>query len=247
MNIAEAYIKFKGQLIILVSGLSGSGKADLAREIERDFKLERLNLDRYYLPDFDEKVKLSNGTELVDWDNFDAVDWAKFNGDVQRLKKKGVVISGFAFPQNRLNFGDGAIQDFHFHLKMSKETITERRHAFLEKHRDDPQYKPLYDMKDTKVEKLALNEITYPRYLESLDQSLFDVIYNGDNKMVDDIYDDIFEHLVRDISEYLYEKAKFETGKKKKMDKFKSQPKKESTDEDTDDFSITPNTTKILL
>lgn len=48
MNVVEAYIKFRGQLVVLVSGLSGSGKTEIARNIERDFKLKFINLNDYY-------------------------------------------------------------------------------------------------------------------------------------------------------------------------------------------------------
>ena len=40
MNITEVYNKFNNQLIILISGLSGSGKTSLAHKIEKDFKLK---------------------------------------------------------------------------------------------------------------------------------------------------------------------------------------------------------------
>ena len=48
MNIIEAYIKFNSQLIILISGFSGSGKTLLGRNIQRDFKLQFINLNDYY-------------------------------------------------------------------------------------------------------------------------------------------------------------------------------------------------------
>ena len=37
VNVVEAYIKLNSQLIILISGFSGSGKTLLAKNIEKDF------------------------------------------------------------------------------------------------------------------------------------------------------------------------------------------------------------------
>ena len=47
-TIVDAYKdKFK-QLIILVSGFSGSGKGILSRSLAKDFKIKYMNLNDYY-------------------------------------------------------------------------------------------------------------------------------------------------------------------------------------------------------
>jgi uridine kinase len=52
MNIVEAYIKFKGQLIIFISGLPACGKLILAKTIQTDFSLKLLNQFDYYKEDY---------------------------------------------------------------------------------------------------------------------------------------------------------------------------------------------------
>ena len=44
MNILEAYIKYNGQLIIFISGLTGCGKTKLAKKLAFDYKCKILNL-----------------------------------------------------------------------------------------------------------------------------------------------------------------------------------------------------------
>ena len=93
-TVVEAYIdKFK-QLIILISGFSGSGKSILSKSLGKDFKLKYLNLNNYYKENWD---KESDAIELdehkiVDWDTPDAVDWDKLNEDVEKNKKEGLII-----------------------------------------------------------------------------------------------------------------------------------------------------------
>ena len=47
MNIVEEYTLQNKQLIILISGLSGTNKSALAKEIQRDLKIKLENLDDY--------------------------------------------------------------------------------------------------------------------------------------------------------------------------------------------------------
>ena len=103
MNVLEAYIKFNKQLIILLSGFSGSGKTLLARNIQRDFKLEFINLNNYYKEDYNKVVDLGHDIKVIDWDDPDAIDWDKFNEKVNSVKDKGVICCGFGFPLDRLN------------------------------------------------------------------------------------------------------------------------------------------------
>ena len=47
MNIVEAYIKKRKQLIILISGFSGCGKTVIAKNISKDFNISFLNLNNF--------------------------------------------------------------------------------------------------------------------------------------------------------------------------------------------------------
>ena len=126
VNIVEKYIQNKDQIIILISGFSGSGKTLLAKDIERDFKISFLNLNDFYKKDYINIVDLGNDIKVNDWDNPDAVDWESFNSKVKELKN--VVVSGFGFPNDCIDFKP----DFHIYLKISKQKLLENRHDFLE-------------------------------------------------------------------------------------------------------------------
>jgi broad-specificity NMP kinase len=193
MNLIEAYLKYFGQFILLISGLSGVGKTYLAKEIARDFKIKYINLNDYCKKDYDEVVKLSNGVSVTNWDNADAYDWKKFNEDVETAKGEGIVISGMAFPTDNLEF----TPDFHIHLKMAKQELLKKRHEYLDKNENNPKCATLLELKDTDTEALILNKMTMPLYYKYLEKSKVDLFINATEKTGDQIYDDVFSYLTR--------------------------------------------------
>ena len=48
MNYIEAYIKFKGQLVVFISGLSGCGKTKISKKISNSFKIKLIDQNKYY-------------------------------------------------------------------------------------------------------------------------------------------------------------------------------------------------------
>lgn len=69
MNIVEAFIKFNGELIIIISGLSGSNKTKLSDEISRDFKIKKIDIEMFCISENKNKISLDNGISVIDWDN----------------------------------------------------------------------------------------------------------------------------------------------------------------------------------
>jgi broad-specificity NMP kinase len=196
VNIVEKYIQNKDQLIILISGFSGSGKTLLAKNIERDFKISFLNLNDFYKKDYINIVDLGNDIKVNDWDNPDAVDWESFNAKVKELKT--VVISGFGFPNDRIEFKS----DFHIYLRISKQKLLENRHNFLEENKDNP----LNDIKDTKTELLILNSLSYKHYMEIKEKSTYTLNTDVTEKTPDTTYDEIFDYLIKQIEKSVYNK-----------------------------------------
>ena len=86
MNIVERYIYCKKGLIILISGLSGSDRSRLAKEIERDFKIKLLSLEKYCTND--PPIIEFSEHKLKNWDDIEVYDWNKFNDDVKKFKKR---------------------------------------------------------------------------------------------------------------------------------------------------------------
>lgn len=194
MNIVEAYIKKKGQLIILISGFSGSGKTTLAREIERDFKIKFVNLNDFFKESYNEVVDLGHDIKVIDWDNPDAINWDKFNETIDKEKASGIVVSGFSFPADKLKFE----YDFHINVYIKKDKLIEKRQKYLDENKDNP----LNEINDERTQLLIINNLTFKHFLASKDKNAY--IIDSSELTPDDIYDKIFEHIKNRIEKYLY-------------------------------------------
>lgn len=196
MNIIEAYIKFNGSLIILISGLSGSGKTKLAKSIERDFKLKFIDIENYCKKDFDKKVEISGGKTIIDWDDINSFDWEKINKTIEENKSKGIVVSGPYFTTDVLT----EKIDFHIHIKISKQLLIDTRKEFIESAENKEKYEDIKGM-----ENVIVNQITYPHYLEYLKKSKIDKFINSKDMSQDQIYDESANFLFFKIEQYLEE------------------------------------------
>lgn len=197
MNIVEAYIKFNKKLIILISGLSGSGKTKLASNIERDFKIKKINIETYCEKTNDKTVKLSNDVVVKDWDHIDSYDWEKINSDVIKNMESGVIICGPYFPTDVLSF----TPDFHINIKISKQQLIQKRHEYIEKNPD--KCKELVQHLNTPTELMIINKITFPHYIEYTEKSKIDKYINAHEIDDDEIYDQAADFLFFKIKEYL--------------------------------------------
>ncbi len=212
MNIIEAYTKFKKQYIILISGFSGAGKAKLGKFLANLFKFKFINLSEFNLTkemyDKEENyVTLPDGSKILDWDNiYKSVNWDSFNDYVDTYKGNGIVVTGFGFPQSKIRF----TPDAHIHLKIQKKNLLEKRHEYLDTHPDDPNN----TFKDTSLETMILNQITYPRYMSILEDSKLDKFINlvqtdPKNSSVlilrpeDEIKDEAFQYIINITSKWV--------------------------------------------
>lgn len=191
MNIVEAYIKFNGSLIILISGLSGSGKTKIAKNIERDLKINMIDTELHCKKNFEKTVELPGGKTIIDWDDIDSFDWEKINSLINDNKSNGVVVCGPYFPANIL-------VDFHVHIKIQKQYLIEARKNYIQKNPE--KYKDLNGL-----ESVIVNQVTYPHYLESLKTSKIDKFINAKDMTSDKIYDETINFLFFKIQEYLDE------------------------------------------
>jgi uridine kinase len=199
MNIVEAFAKFNKQLIIIISGLSGSGKSKIGSYIERDFKIKHINIDDYCKKDYENYVEVLEGVKINDWDHIDAYNWDKINERVNDLKSKGVVISGPYVPTDNLN----SKQDFHINIKISKQKLIENRHNFI---KENPEKcADLVKFLDTPTELAIINKVVYPHYLEYGQKSKIDKYINASEMEIDEIYDIIADYLFYKINQYLTE------------------------------------------
>jgi adenylate kinase family enzyme len=198
MNIVEKYIEINKQLIILISGFSGSGKTYLGKQIEKDLKIHFLNLNNYYKKDYNEIIDLGNNIKVVDWDNPESIDWNLFNDDVNKFKNNGVVISGFGFPNYKINFKT----DYHIYIRISKEKLIKNRHEFLNNNKNEQ--KKLYIIKDTKTELLILNNMSFKHFMNIKDKSTYSTKIDVSDITLDLAYDNIFDYLMEQIQKNIY-------------------------------------------
>jgi hypothetical protein len=209
MNIVEAYIKFRGQLVILVSGISGSGISHLAKNISKDLKIPSLSYAKFCKKDYTEKVNLPDGSEIINWDSDDVIDWAEFNKEINEMKPSGVVAYSQAFPVDKL---DKDLEvDAHIHIKLAKQNLLNRRQKYVEEHRDECQ--DLYDLRDKQL--LIFNRLTFPYYLHSVERSKITKFINAnefaslpENEYDERLADEAFSYLMSMINRWLENRLK---------------------------------------
>ena len=228
MNIVEAYIKFNNELIILLSGLSGSGKSNIASMIENDFKIKKINIEDFCIKENNRNITLTdendNKLDVKDWDHIDAYDWNAINTHINKNKINGVIVYGPYFPTNVLKFKPS----FHIDIKISKQLLIERRHKYIEEHlKECPDFEKIFN---TPFERIIINKITYSHYVEYRNLSKVDltVDISDSTQTLDYIYDIIFDYLMKKIQEYLDEYNKSIVKKnniKKEKEKPKQKPK----------------------
>jgi cytidylate kinase len=206
-NVVETYVEFNNQLIILISGLSGSGKSELGKNISRDFKMKTVNTKKFYKSDFKETIKLPNEKIVINYDTDDAIDWDMFNKEINENKKNGIVGISAVFPTDKLDFNT----DYHIHLKISKQELKKKRTEYIERHKDKN-----FDLES---ELLRVNIATYPYYLNSLKRMKIDKFIDVTEMSDDEIYDAIFDAIIKFIEKDIYSEKyvhKKDTKKEKK-------------------------------
>jgi uridine kinase len=200
MNIVEAYIKFKGQLIILISGLSGSGKSELAENIRRDFKLQIINLETFCDSEFNKTVTLSNNKKIINWDDIESYNWKNFNNKINELKHKGIIAIGSHFIETKLEFEP----DWHLHVKISKDNLITKRKKYINEHRNINKCKDLALIIDSDPNTFYLmNQITFDYYYIYVAKSKIDIYLNANENTNDQIYDKAADFLIKKIQHFV--------------------------------------------
>lgn len=197
VNIVEAYLKYKGQCIILISGFSGSGKTTVAKFLASLFKFKFINLNHYHIPkeayDIEKNyVILKNDSKVLNWDNiYESVNWEKLNNDIDSFKTQGVILCGFGFPKSLLKFNP----DYHLHIKISKQNLLKNREDYYDRNK-------MVDI-DREFEKTILNQITFPLYLKIAEDSTIDKYINANDVSEDKIKEETFSYLMFAMNEWL--------------------------------------------
>lgn len=219
INIVEAFIKFNNQLVILISGISGSGISHLAKNMSKDLNIPSVSYAKYCIKNYDKKVSLPNNTEVINWDSDDVIDWPNFNKEIEDKKKTGVIAYSQAFPTKRLD--KNLSVDFHINIKLSKQNLFTRRQKYIQEHKDE--CKDLYGRSD---EFLIFNRLTYPYYLESVQNGKITKFINANEFSQDSEldYDEklanlAFDYIINMINKWLENYNKNKNNKNNKENK----------------------------
>jgi uridine kinase len=191
MNIIEAYKKYNSQLIILISGYSGTKKSKLAKFIAKLFDLKSVSLNNFYYEKYENYVDVKEDVKILDYDDiYKSVDWKKLNDYVK--ENKFIIISGFGFPSELINFKT----DFQIYLKINKQNLFQNREEFIKKHNSELQ---------DDILKLIFNKITFAHNEKIMKESKIDKYVNLNESNFEDVKKDACEYMFHKISKWLNE------------------------------------------
>jgi len=201
-TILDVYLEKYKQLIIVISGMSGSNKSEIADETSKALKCKHINQNNFINPDFEETIEINN-KKINIWDSDDAIDWLSFNNKIKEMlnENKILVLSGISFNKEKIDFKI----DFHVHLKLSKQLLLEKRHEFIEKHSKEPQYQDMINI-DEETEKLIFNKYTFPYYLKTTENSIINKFLNINEIQIDEIVRQTFNLIINFIENKIYSK-----------------------------------------
>jgi len=200
MNIIEAYIKFYGQLIIILSGIAGCGKNKFAKNISNTFGIKLIKQADYVKDGYTNTMKIGENLTVNNLNTDDAFDWNRLLSDINKYKSSGIIVTGISFPNKIININI----DYHLHLSISKQECIERKQKFLENNKE--KYTDEYAIINTPLEKLYMNKLIYPYYLDSIKQMRINKFIKGtgisDNIIWDRIWDVIIEFIQKSVDNF---------------------------------------------
>lgn len=201
MNIVEAYIKFNGQLIVLISGLSGSGISMVSSYLSEDLKLPHISHRSYQKTEGLEEITVGD-KKTYNYDSDDSIDWDKFIDDINEKKHTGIIVSSKSFPNTKISsLGD----HIHINIKLSKQNLLKKRLEYVQS-KDE-------EMDELDKEAVQLfNKYTYPYYMMSIspEKANIDKFINANNyvelqneEYLSKVYDDVFDYVMYKINLFL--------------------------------------------
>lgn len=191
MNLVEAYIKYNDNLVIFISGMSGCGKTSISKKLSTLYNINLIEQFNYYKDNYDTKVTLPDDSEHINYNSDDAFNWDKLNRDIK--KNKGIIVVGNALLDDKIT----TKPDYHIHLSMSKQECMEKRRIHLEKNKD--KYPIEYKIINTPAEKLKMNKLIFPYYLDAKKRSKIDKYINIADMSDNEIYNSVFDILESEV------------------------------------------------
>lgn len=159
--------------VYAISGLSATGKTTIGRRIENDFLIDEVKhiefIDQdWYYKDNKPKVLLSSGENVSNWDCVEAIYWGTLNADIKyKLKSRDVLLVGFALWESLMEFPI----ERHVHLTYSQSHCKKDIQKCID---GRIRSKKLKTLEKREKDRLMVEEIVFPFYLETLKKSKID-------------------------------------------------------------------------
>lgn len=188
--LIDVYLNKIKQLIILISGLSGSGRSEIAKNIAKIFNFPLIQINNYYKKDYNETITMGEN-KIINWSDINAFDWVTINNEINLNKKTGIVVVGTIFTNDVIDF----VPDIYINIKISKSNLLNNRYSFLKNHEDD--IHSLYIITNSYTDLLIFNKIILPQYYNYLNNSKIHKFFNAnDITSIDELEELIFNYII---------------------------------------------------
>jgi shikimate kinase len=181
--------------------MSSSGKTRIGSTLSENLKIKFINLHHYGVKDFHNEITLSNGEVINNYDSDNAIDWEKLIKDIQKYSDQGVVVSGIGFPLDKIPL-HVIHPDIHIHLKVSKVVALQRRQDYITKNKKE--FQDDYKRINTDNEKLLMNQIIYPYYLDITKRSKIEKFINTNENQIASVYNLVFDQVIEFINKSIH-------------------------------------------
>jgi hypothetical protein len=182
MNIDKKYIEQNGQLLIFVTGLSGSQQNFFASELGKNFDLNVIQLKNYQNKENKDNI----------------IDFNKLNEDIDEKKKTGLIVSGFPVSISKLNHKI----DIYITLSINKTKYVEYKKLQNKNNNNN-------DRSISRLEEDIINHYyktieIYTTIMEPIKVDKFINLNKYENN--EEIYSEIFNTIVNIINKNIYKK-----------------------------------------
>ena len=189
MNILEAYIKKYKQIIILILGLPCTNKSEIAKELSNDLNLQVININNFLIKDKYKEIKI-NDTIFNIYEDTNNYNWKKLNSDINKFKKKGVILYGNYLDIDKFKSNIDFIFFYSMNTTLCKKILIDKK--LIEWDESNP------------ITKLYFDEIFNPMYEKLKNNLIINKFYNiKEDMLFNELYDDIFNLLMDLITKKL--------------------------------------------